>query len=89
MPPDRSSGEASRVQKMRDAFRAEYVLKREASGIRGASFRRSGRYIAGEEQGPHNPPVVGSSPTRPTEVGHPTTRMSCAFAQIRLNGRTS
>ena len=28
----------------------------------------------------HNPWVVGSSPTRPTEVGHPTTRLTWAFA---------
>jgi hypothetical protein len=37
---------------------------------------------------PHNPPVVGSSPTRPTEVGHPTSRMICLYAVARSAGRT-
>src|SRR5579862_3465463 len=38
--------------------------------------------------GTHNPWVVGSSPTRPTEVGHPTRLMTCGFSSARLRLRS-
>ncbi len=37
----------------------------------------TGQYIRMQT---HNPWVVGSSPTRPTEVGHPTTRLTWVFS---------